>query len=183
MITSTLGRNFPSFIIKKKQTTRKSNETAFGQNVSLLEEIQEYKNTPHYFDYLSEITSDQSLSQEQIAKSQIKPIDEKLDFVFQRYEIAESESIKSFLSKNRLLILLLEEIPSKISQYFGHNQKLSLKISHEPDFPQSFELWVFILTELSAKEAFPILEKFDEDWWLENLDRADCKLNISLEYI
>ena len=86
-------------------------------------------------------------------------------------------------SKNRFLFSLLEEIPNKIYEYFGNNQKLSLKISHEPDFPQSSELWVSILTELSAKEALSILEKFDEEWWLENMDKSAGKLNINLKFV
>lgn len=99
------------------------------------------------------------------------------------YKFYEINFVNSFLRKNRFLVPLLREIPEKIYDYFGKDQKLALKVSFESDSPQSTELWILILTELSAKEAFPILEKFDEEWWLENLDRTDCKLNISLEYI
>ncbi len=183
MIISTLGENSQFNIVKNKQVLKKSNREAFGQNFPSPRETQEYKNTPHSFDYSSGITEDQSLSREQIARGQTKVIDEKLDSLSQKYEIAESEGVKSFLLKNRFLISLLEEIPNKVSQYFGNNQRLALKVSYEPDFPESSELWVFILTELSAKEALPLLEKFDEEWWLENMDRADCKLNITLKFV
>ncbi len=134
-------------------------------------------------DSLSDIISNQSLTQDQIVRSQTKTIDEKFTSLTPQYEIPKIEEVKNFLSKSQFLFPLLEEIPNKIHQYFGNNQRLSLKVSFEPDFPQSSELWVSILTELPAKEAFLILEKFDEEWWLESMDRADCKLNIILKFV
>jgi len=89
----------------------------------------------------------------------------------------------SFLRKNRFLVPLLREIPEKIYDYFGKEQKLSLKISFESDSLQLAELWVSILTELLANEVLPILDRFDEEWWLENMNRADSKLNITLKFI
>lgn len=99
------------------------------------------------------------------------------------YVIKKPNEVGEFIGKNLFLLDILEEIPGKIYQYFGENQKLSLKMSYDPDFPQSSDLWVSILTKLSVDEVFPLLEKFDEEWWLDNLDRANCKLNIKLEYI
>lgn len=99
------------------------------------------------------------------------------------YEINNPEQVAEFIGENLFLLDLLEEIPSKIYQYFGDNQKLSLKVSHEPDFPQTPELWISILTKYSAKEALPILEKFDEEWWLENMDGSGWKLNINLKFV
>lgn len=118
-----------------------------------------------------------------------KTLQDNVDFILelealkQSYKFCEENFVSSFLRKNRFLIPLLREIPEKLYGYFGKNQKLALKVSFDSDSPQLSELWILILTELSATEAFPILEKFDEEWWLENLDRTDCKLNISLEYI
>lgn len=118
-----------------------------------------------------------------------KNLQENADFIQefeslkQFYKFCEIDSVKVFLRRNRFLIPLLREVPEKIYDYFGQGQKLALKVSFDFDSPQSSELWILVLTELSAKEAFPILEQFDEEWWLENLDRTDCKLNISLEYI
>ncbi len=108
---------------------------------------------------------------------------QELNSIKQFYTFYEINFVSGFLRRNRFLVPLLREIPEKIYHYFGKDQKLALKVSFEPDSPQLSELWILVLTELTAKEAFPILEKFDEEWWLENLDRTDCKLNISLEYI
>lgn len=186
MTTLILSKTFPTFNQlnrRRKSSIKRQSRRNFDQIISPVDKVPDYRTSEYFFDYLSVLTSDQSLSQDQIARSQTKTIGEKFDSVSQKYEITEAEGVKNFLSKNRPLILLLEEIPNKIYQYFGNNERLSLKISYEPDFPQSSELWVYILTELSAKEALPILEKFDEEWWLENMDRADCQLNITLKFV
>ena len=73
------------------------------------------------------------------------------------------------------MISLVEEIPNKIYQYFGSGQELALQVLYEPDFPESSELWILVLTELSAKEARSIMNRFDKEWWLENLHKANCK--------
>ncbi len=99
------------------------------------------------------------------------------------YEIKNPAQVAEFIGENLFLLELLEEIPSEIFVHFGNNQRLQLEILSEPDFPDSKELWVSVLTELSAQKARQIMDKFDQNWWLGNLDRADCKLNIALQYV
>ena len=99
------------------------------------------------------------------------------------YNFTRKEKIKEFILKNSCVLPLLKEAPSQIKSTFGENVKLALKISTEPDSFQSDELWILILTELPASEAFPLLESFDKNWWLDNLERGNSKLNIRLEYV
>lgn len=99
------------------------------------------------------------------------------------YEFREQENIENFILKNDFLFNILKEARIQIRKVFGENTRLALKISSELEPISSEELWILILTELTAKEAFPLLEKFDENWWLDNLGKANAKLNIRLEYI
>ncbi|HSK73193.1 MAG TPA: hypothetical protein VK892_15955 [Pyrinomonadaceae bacterium] len=99
------------------------------------------------------------------------------------YLVKNPQEVGGFIGENFFLLDILEEIPRQISKYFGSDQRLVLKVSYQPDYPDSAELWVDILTELSANEALPLLDKFDEEWWLENLDKTDCKLNINLKFV
>lgn len=174
---------FGFFITRKKNSTQIRRKNNFEAIIPLQSKVQKDIDFSYPLDSIYEFTKNQSLSPKQIAESQTKAIREEINALSRKYGISKFEEVKNFLSKNLFLISLLEEIPNKICQYFGDGQKLSMKISHEPDFPQFPELWVSILTELSAKEALPILEKFDEEWWLENMDRADCKLNIILKFV
>lgn len=129
------------------------------------------------------IINRQSLSPEQIEKSQKKAFDDKFEKLSKIYQLTVSKDVRQFLLKNKFLFSVLKEIPGEVYRYFGDNQKLALKVSYDPDFPQPFELWVLIMTKLSAKEARTKLDKFDKEWWLKNLNRADCKLNIGIEYV
>ncbi len=99
------------------------------------------------------------------------------------YEVENVERVTEFLFENHSLTDLLLEVPMQIRTYFGDNQRLKLEVLTEPDFPASKELWVEVLTALSAKEARQIMDTFDEKWWFDNMDRADCKLSIGLEYV
>ncbi|MDQ3714014.1 MAG: hypothetical protein M3388_17600 [Acidobacteriota bacterium] len=145
--------------------------------------VQESRDSGYYLDSISELTRHQSLTAKQIAKSQTKAVNDEITALPSKYEISNFEEVKSFLSKNRFLISLLEEIPNKIFQYYGGEQKIALEVFYEPDFPQSSKLWVSVLTELSAEEARSIMDKIDEDWWLANINRAKCKLNIGIDYV
>ena len=102
---------------------------------------------------------------------------------FDEYEVKDTARVSEFLYENQFLMNLLAEIPWQIRQYFGNSPRLKLEILSEHDFHASKELWISILTKLSAEEALPFLDKFDEEWWLENMDRANHKLNITLEFV
>ncbi len=187
METRTIDNSFFTFGRTPSQknglSSKKKNRGIFEQVIPSNIANPEPRNQAYLLGDLSAILSNQSLTQEQIAKSQKKIIDEKFEVLSRKYKISKTDEVKNFLSNNRFLIKLIEEISSKISQYFGVNQKPALKISYEPEFPSSSELLVEIRTELSAKEAMPLLEKFDEEWWLENLDKANYKLSITLKFV
>jgi hypothetical protein len=182
MLTA-LDKSFPFSIHGKRSVVRRLSRTVFEQSVPIQVTPYALRTAKFVLEPLSRITSNQSLSPEQLAKSRSKFINEKLTFLADKYEIGDLAEIKNFLTKNRFLITQLEEIPEKIAEYFGINQRLSLKVTHETGFPHYGELWISILTELSVDEAFQNLEKFDHEWWLDNLERTNFKINISLEYI
>jgi len=185
LINNQFGAKNPLYYVApRKRNSNQSRKKNNLESVIPTQSIaQKNQDSGFYLDSISEIVTNQSLTPEQIAKSKIKTVIEEINTLSSKYEISNFEEVKTFLSKNRFLISLVEEIPSKIYQYFERSQKLSLNTSHEPDFPNSIELWIYISTDLSAKEAMPILERFDEEWWLENMERANGKLNITIKFV
>ncbi len=174
---------FRYFVPRRKTFSQIEKKNNFEAVIPSQPPIQDYKDSGYVLDSLSEITQNQSLSLEQIAKVHIKTIEEEFSSFARFYEIARVEDVKGFISRNSFLTSLLKEIPNKIHQYFGNNQRLALEVRYEPDFPSSSELWILVLTELPAKEARSIMNKFDKDWWLKNLNKANCKLNVGIEYV
>lgn len=178
-----INNQFSFFVPKKRNYNQASKKNDFEAVIPSQQKVQEYRDSDYYLDSISELATNQSLTPEQIAKGQTKTILEEINALPSKYEIYNFEEVKNLLSKNRFLISLLEEISNKIYQYYGNTQKISLEVFYEPDFPQSSELWASILTELSAEEARSIMDRMDEEWWLENIDRANCKLNIGIDYV
>ena len=113
----------------------------------------------------------------------MKRQDLRISTALKAFSVANVDEIKQVVEKNSYLITLLEEIPSKIFEFFNQGECLSLELIADPDFPQSSELWISVITNKSASNARPIMDQFDTGWWFENLDRAQCKLNITLDYV
>ena len=108
---------------------------------------------------------------------------EQINILAREYEIRNPSEVALFLRDNTFLLDLLEEIPSKLRKFFGGKSKFAVELLSEPEFPSSREIFVLVLTEENAEQARNKMDKFDEKWWLKNLDKARCKLNVSLEYV
>lgn len=178
-----INNQFGFFVPSKRNSNQSRKKNNFESVIPLQLEEQKFRDSGYLLDSISAFEKNQSLTSEQIAESRANVINDGINALRSKYEISDFEEVKNFLSKNRFLISLLEEIPNKVYQYYGNTQKISLEVFYEPDFPQSSELWVSVLTELSAEEARSIMDRLDEDWWLENIDRANCKLNIGIDYV
>jgi hypothetical protein len=107
-------------------------------------------------------------------------ISKEIEQLSRLYVIRDPERVLAFYAENRFLFDLLLEIPTQIKKYFGQDVELILRLSQEPEFPSARELVVEIKSGLSVKEEISLLDKFDEEWWLDNSGKADCKLNIML---
>ena len=135
-------------------------------------------------DQFIRIISQQSLTQEQIEKGKkAREFEVKFDLLSEVYQFHDVLEVKRFLLKNKFLFATLSEIPNQIYNYFGEGQEISLKVSFEPESIGISELWVEILTTLSAQEAMPVLDEFDEHWWHENMNKVAGRLNITLKFV
>lgn len=108
---------------------------------------------------------------------------EQINILAREYEIRNPSKVAEFLGENLFLLDLLKEIPHKLSKFFGRSVKLAVELVAEPEMPSSKEIFVIVLTKKDAKEARAKMDEFDQKWWLENIDKANCKLNVSLEYV
>lgn len=108
---------------------------------------------------------------------------EQINVLAREYEIRNPSKVAEFLSENLFLLDLLKVIPGKLRKFFGKDTKLAVELFAEPEMPSSKEIFVLVLTKNEAKEARAKMDEFDQKWWFENLDKANCKLNVSLEYV
>jgi hypothetical protein len=97
------------------------------------------------------------------------------------YSFRKPWEVQRFLENNKFLILILLEAYFEIRKYFANTQ-VFLEVDTDPEVKNDQQLVAFIATDYSPDEALRALKQFDEDWWLDTLDRAQRKLCISVEF-
>ena len=97
------------------------------------------------------------------------------------YTFGERAEVLWFLDKYPVLVPLLLEACGKIGNYFSYPQ-LSLEVLTDPETDGDRQLVMFIGTNLAPDEALPMLEQFDENWWLDASREAQGNLCIHVEF-
>jgi len=99
------------------------------------------------------------------------------------YGLREPDEVQRFLQPYpHLAELLLEAFPY-LKKHFGPSPQVELEVIRDPEIGSLGELVAFILTPLSVHEAEARLDRFDDEWFLDRLDRTDGLLNVCLEFI
>lgn len=99
----------------------------------------------------------------------------------QRYSFRDREEVLSFLESNSFLVPLLFEIRQQLDHYLTMTE-IYLKVVAEPDSYDDEQLVVSIVPGMEPDVAYDRLEAFDDDWWLDNIEAADNKVCITLEF-
>ena len=107
--------------------------------------------------------------------TEIKLLKSKVDF-------RNENKILEFLKKNRNIIGFIKEAIVEISHHFTE-PTLVLELIKDEETGQNDYLTVFVLTELTVKEAREKLTEIKENWLYPNFPFVNGKLNIYLEYV
>lgn len=108
---------------------------------------------------------------------------EQINVLAREYEIRNPAEVAAFLSENKSLIDLLEEIPAHLREYFGEKQNLVLRFFLDPEDPTAHCLHVRVPTGLETRAARELLEKFDAGWWNENEINSNFKIFVNLDFV
>jgi len=83
------------------------------------------------------------------------------------YTIENPFEVKSFLAAHPNLKDYLFETREQIERFFG-DSALEICLKHDSDPEEDYEgLFVIIKTHLSSEEALDLLDKFDDEWFLD----------------
>jgi hypothetical protein len=88
--------------------------------------------------------------------------------------------VAAFLGEHPFLLPLPRESYDRINEHFPMARPV-LEVVTDPEGADDFQLTVFIRTRLAPEEAMANLERFDDTWWLDAMDRAQGNLCITLE--
>lgn len=99
-----------------------------------------------------------------------------------RFAVREPDEVFVYLNHHPMLVPLILEAGDKAHEYFAERPALALHLTEYPD-DGSRELFLLIQTAQPPEAALTQLDRFDQEWWFDALDRAEGKLNIKLEYV
>ena len=94
--------------------------------------------------------------------------------------VSPTDLVSEFLAENKYLVKLLKEARRQIARYFGAETKPLLELVYIPESDILDKIWVLIPTKVAA---LPILDRLDEEWWLDACLEAKGNMNIKLEYV
>jgi hypothetical protein len=100
-------------------------------------------------------------------------------FVFRGYS-----EVERMTEGNPQLVPLLLEARQQIARVFGPDAPLVLEVVPNPEASDALpELFLYIQTRLSVRDAKEKLAQLDDEWWLDALPRSEGRLNLALEYV
>jgi hypothetical protein len=111
----------------------------------------------------------------------IKDAETGIEEIERSFALRNESDVAAFLGEHPFLLPLLLESHDRINEQFP-NARPVLEVVTDPEGADDFQLALFIRTRLAPEEAVANLERFDDTWWLDALDRARGKLCITLEF-
>lgn len=111
--------------------------------------------------------------------AQVKPREEAgFEVLSSLYAVRESVRVRQFLSAHTGLKKLLFAAYPKIKGTWGPDTRTELEVFSDPE-DDSVSLVVYISSDRA--DAFQLLDRFDEDWWLPQAPSSEGLLTFALQ--
>ncbi len=98
------------------------------------------------------------------------------------FQLRDAEAVLAFIETEPAFLGLLLEAREEIRALFP-DAVIFVEVEDDPDTPANPRLMVSIGTTFGAEETLQALKRFDQQWWLKNLDRAKRKITITVELV
>jgi hypothetical protein len=98
------------------------------------------------------------------------------------YSFRHAAAVRRFLRAYPQLVEVLLGAHDYLQKYFGPDPQVTLQVVSDPEVEGVDELFAYILVSLPANEALAQLNRFDEEWFLDQLDRVGGRFNFNLEF-
>ena len=103
------------------------------------------------------------------------------DWLRGRYTLRDERAVDDFLLDNSFLVDLLCTVAVKLEEHLLECE-LFLEVISYPDSVDDKQLVVSVRADMSDEDTDDALDRFEDDWWLDNLHRAQGKVCIVLEF-
>lgn len=115
--------------------------------------------------------------------STIMALEESLRQIEQWYFLPDPAEVKRFIRQRPALAPLLVEAIAVLYKYFGPGPYVRLRVVTDPEAEDCEELFAYIRVALPPDEALERLNRLDDEWFLDQLGRANGKFNFNLEFV
>lgn len=105
---------------------------------------------------------------------------DRLSGVEEHYELRTPAAVREYLTARPELLGLLCQVPAQARRYFGADSRFVLDVCPDREGSGPPALFAYIVTPLSADEAWPRLLRLEEDWWLDAA--GDAPVNLHVEF-
>lgn len=106
-------------------------------------------------------------------------------FCAQVLAISPGSPVCTFIFEHPIIVPIFEEIYSKLCGVFGKDlMSIKLEIFSDPEATiAENQLFILAQTRLDAKVAIEKLDRFENEWWLDNMHRANNLISVDVEFI
>ena len=118
---------------------------------------------------------------QELLESEVTDLRAEMTLLLSDYGVSNDSNLPEFLAEHPDLFALLHETRQKIREYFGSDAKAQLDLTSDPDDRSSRELFLRIISKLRTKDALRILDRLDEEWWLNASLASQGNMNITVE--
>ena len=99
------------------------------------------------------------------------------------YTFRRRGEVPRFLERHPFLVPLSLEAYSEIKNCFGPYPQVFLEVVNDPEVQGLVELFGYIVTRLTPEEAGKRLQRFDQNWFLNQLPQVMGLLNFDVEFL
>jgi hypothetical protein len=99
------------------------------------------------------------------------------------YELVGRDEVLDYLDRYPFLSSLLLEAFGQVKRLFGPKPRVTLRVAYDPEATDECELVASIHTGLPVEEVVDRLDRFDNDWGLDAMEKAQGKLSFDLEFV
>lgn len=82
------------------------------------------------------------------------------------------------------LSALIQEAACKLLESFGTSAQIVLERFDDPEAEKEDpSLYLVVGTTLRALDARQALDRFEDNWWMDNAERSNNRLHVSVEFL
>jgi hypothetical protein len=99
------------------------------------------------------------------------------------YSFRDATAVRRFLQMHPHVVRVLLDAYPYLLKHFGPDPQVVLEVISDREAESWDQLFAYVCTPLPVNEALARLDKLDQEWFLDQLDRVEDLFNFNLEIV